>query len=88
MTEEVEKDMKGPESPGIKRPGKIPLSANRTAIQEVPADRSSTSQNYKNTPDMPKSEDRIDKSDEVALKKSVTEATTLMKAMRISVERL
>jgi len=161
--DEIEKEMKGPESPGVKKPGKIPLSANKQAITEEPATVSSTSQNYKQTPDMnkgtleqnragrgemrgseavrfdakdkgtslnygvgrnetlrsegrkshkehkfdptehrsrvtqrgtlavnmPKSMDEpITKSDEAALKKSISDATTLMKAMKISVERL
>jgi len=84
--DEIEKEMKGPESPGVKKPGKIPLSANKQAITEEPADRSSTSQNYKNTPDMNKSEP-ITKSDEAALKKCITDATTIFKGMTLMLDK-
>ena len=115
MREELEKGMKGPESPGVKKPDKIPLSANKQAITEEPATRSSTSQNYKNTPDMNKSDESvggrmgikeyhshdnndkvpkavrdmkgkkepITKSDEAALKKAISDTTTIVKAMSL-----
>jgi hypothetical protein len=54
MDEEVDK-AKGPERFPPKKPGKMPLSANKQAITEEPATRSSTHQNYKSTPDMHKS---------------------------------
>jgi len=82
--DEIEKEMKGPESPGVKKPGKIPLSANKQAITEEPADRSSTSQNYKNTPDMNKA---ITKSDEAELKKCITDATTIFKGMTLMLDK-
>lgn len=122
MDEEVEKEMKGPESTGVKKPGKIPLSANKQAITEEPATVSSTSQNYKNTPDMNKGDDvdkaysktrqgqekphhandrvinrdlkrrekdeePISKSDEAALKKCITDATTIFKGMTLMLDK-
>jgi hypothetical protein len=127
--DEIEKEMKPPEKVEPKKPGKIPLSANRSAITEEPATTSSTSQNYKQTPDMNKGEDDVDKStrarertkpitqwgrphtaklrtaniepygelkkdmepitksDEAALKKCITDATTIFKGMTLMLDK-